>query len=244
MSGNVPPPMAPPPPPPPPEGWAPSKPTSGKAIAALICGLAGPVAAFFCPVFGIAVVVGLILGIIGIIETGNNGSRGGRGMAIAGTVLSALGIAGTIAVIVGFVAMANFDEQQQAVRRAERLTEDQELLTKRLQQYCEANGGSLGPGGPVLAVDFPDDDEWDPQPSNIPPEGRAVGGSVDKALELGHLVGENELRWSGRRGGRDWELVVTGQKSATLRARRGNGEIVREIEVRDAQRNIWVQTIP
>ena len=246
MSGTIPPPMAPPPPPPPmpPGGWAPPKPTSGKAVAALVCGLAGPVAAFFCPVFGIAVLVGLILGVIGIIETGKNGSRSGRGMAIAGTAVSALGIAGTIAIVTAFVALSNFEDREQDERREERIAEDQELLTSRLQEYCQANDGSLGPGGPVLAMDKPQRNEWDEAPQNMPHEGRPIGGTVTNRLELEHLVGENELRWSGRRGGRGWELVITGQKSATLQARRWDGEVVREIEIRDASRGMWVQTVP
>ncbi|MCB9936291.1 MAG: DUF4190 domain-containing protein, partial [Planctomycetes bacterium] len=74
-------PYIPPPPPPPPYGYyegAPSaKPTSGKAIASLICGLVGFLVICYVP--GIAALVGVVLGILAIIETGAEGKRSGRG---------------------------------------------------------------------------------------------------------------------------------------------------------------------
>ena len=96
----------------------------------------------------------------------------------------------------------------------------------------------------MLARDVAERNEWDQAGQNAPVEGRAIGGTVETALEISPLAGENELHWLRRRGGSGWELTVTGQKTATLRARRWDGEIVREIEVRDAQRGLWVQTVP
>lgn len=227
--------IPPPPPPPPPEGWAPAKPTSGKAIAALVCGLAGPVLAFFCPVFAVALLVGMVLGIIAIMETGKKGAYSGRGMAIAGVVLSVLGVFASVGVVVGFVALQNMEEQEQETRQAERIGADQELLIRRLQQYCQENNGSLGPGGPVLAAGGVT--SADNRPVEVTADGRVQG-----TLRIEHLAGADELEWPRRRGGTGWELVVTGQKTATLRARRWNGEVAREIEIRDAERGQWVQT--
>jgi prepilin-type processing-associated H-X9-DG protein len=59
---------------------------NGPAIASLILGIIGPCTA------GLASVPGLILGIIGIGKaTKSGGAVGGKGLAVAGTVLSALG---------------------------------------------------------------------------------------------------------------------------------------------------------
>lgn len=227
----------------PPGGFEPAKPTSGKAIAALICGLAGPIGAFLCAPLGVAVLVGVILGILAIIETGKNGSRSGRGLAITGTVLSTLGIVATIAAFVGFLALMRAGEEDDKERNTELISSDQQLILDRLKEYCVANGNSLGPGGPVLAHETPKKDQRYPTSGNEPAP-RPVGGTVEKALELEDLVGKGELEWSRRRGGSGWELVITGQKTATLRARHWNGEILREIEVRDAARGMWVQTVP
>ncbi|MBZ0135542.1 MAG: DUF4190 domain-containing protein [Planctomycetes bacterium] len=236
MTGPPPSYIPPPPPPPPPESWAPAKPTSGKAIAAMVCGLAGPLCALFCPPLGVAVIVGLIMGTLAIIETGKNGSRAGRGLAIAGTVLSALGIVATIAAFVGFMVLMRAGEEQQEENLAERMYADQDLLTMRLKQYCQENNGSLGPGGPILAKGVARQD-------NRPVESTA-DGKVHGTLQIDHLAGPDELKLSRRHGGTGWELVVTGQLTATLRARRWDGEILLELEVRDAARGLWVRTGP
>jgi len=55
-------------------------PTSGMAIASLVCSLAGIV---FC---GIPAVLGVIFGFVGLSQT-KGGDRSGRGMAIAGLVV-------------------------------------------------------------------------------------------------------------------------------------------------------------
>lgn len=81
---------------------APSR--SGKALAALITGIAGLVLCFlFVPAL-----VALILGILALREIGrSNGMKTGKGMAIAGVVLGALGVVAGgafIAVVVNEVA--------------------------------------------------------------------------------------------------------------------------------------------
>ena len=64
-----------------------SPPTSGLAIASLVCGVAG---FFFC---GIPAIAGLILGIVALSKIASSkGELGGKGLAIAGTVVSAVTI--------------------------------------------------------------------------------------------------------------------------------------------------------
>jgi prepilin-type processing-associated H-X9-DG protein len=61
--------------------------TSRMAIASLVCGIVGP-----CTV-GIASIAGIILGIVGLVKIGKSASvLRGRGLAIAGIVVSGLGI--------------------------------------------------------------------------------------------------------------------------------------------------------
>jgi hypothetical protein len=68
--------------PPPPSGSG-EKPTSGLAIASLVCGLAG---VLFC---GLPSIVGLILGIVAMKKISESQGRlGGHGLALAGTIVS------------------------------------------------------------------------------------------------------------------------------------------------------------
>ena len=226
----------------PPGGWAPPKPTSGKAIAALICGLVGFVV--FCYLPAIAALVGIVLGIIALLETGKEGTRCGRGMAIAGVIISALAVVANAGWIGFIVTMGRMGDEQRDERRAERVEQDQALILERIQEYCEANDGSLGPGGPVLAHKVADNGHTHPVAANSEPKKTPVGGKVTDKLELEHLVGDGELQWARRRGGSGWELVITGQKTATLRARRWDGEILREVEIMDAAKGRWRQTVP
>jgi len=63
------------------------KKTSGLAIASLVLGIVGP-----CTV-GLGSIIGLILGIVGLVKIGKSaGAKGGRGLAIAGIVVSAAGL--------------------------------------------------------------------------------------------------------------------------------------------------------
>ena len=70
------------------ESAAPSlKKTSGLAIASLVLGIVGP-----CTV-GLGSIIGIILGIVGLVKIGRSaGAKGGQGLAIAGIVVSGLGI--------------------------------------------------------------------------------------------------------------------------------------------------------
>lgn len=69
--------------------------TSGLAITALVLGIIAVVLSWVPVVNNFAAflaVIGLVFGIIGIIKTGAKGRRKGRGLAIAGTVLSIVAI--------------------------------------------------------------------------------------------------------------------------------------------------------
>ena len=222
MSGYGPPPMPPPPPPPfPVGGWQPPKPTSGKAIASLVCGLVA-FAGAFCYLPALAAPVGLILGLLGIIETGREGARSGRGMAIAGTVVSALAVLAIIGAIVAFVAFARVAEDQVHAGMAEELNAEQTELLDSLKKYYTANDGSLGPGGPILA-------------------NRVEPGAPDRvqgALTIDHLM-DSDRRGRGAR----WSLKVTGPASATLTCTR-RGELLREVQISDIGKDQWIQTYP
>jgi prepilin-type processing-associated H-X9-DG protein len=66
---------------------APAPKTSGLAIASLVLGIVGP-----CTV-GLGSIIGIILGIVGLVKIGKSaGAKGGRGLAIAGIVVSAAGL--------------------------------------------------------------------------------------------------------------------------------------------------------
>ena len=233
----------PPPPPPPPDGWQPARPTSGKAIASLVLGLVGIVGVFcYLPVVG--AFIGIFLGVAGIVESGKEGKRAGRGLAIAGTACCILAVIGTAAIISTQVLLLDRSGQESEQVRQARLAQDQELIVSRLQEYCVANEGSLGPGGPVLAQGNTT------YPAGTAPAGNAPVSSdlrVTGKLELSHLVAGNELKYggSGKRSGRgQWELIIKGQSSATIRARGWEGEILRELEIRDAAKGVAVQTVP
>jgi prepilin-type processing-associated H-X9-DG protein len=61
--------------------------TSGFAIASLVCGIVGP-----CTV-GLCSIIGVILGIVGLVKIGKDpAAKRGRGLAIAGIVVSGVGI--------------------------------------------------------------------------------------------------------------------------------------------------------
>ena len=110
-----PPPAAPgaPPPPPPPGYGAPAQPapygyqtqpvgqrTSGKAVAALVLGIAGWLVAPF-----ILSVLGIVFGALARKEIANNPALGGRGMANWGFWLSITGLAAWVVLIVVLVAV-------------------------------------------------------------------------------------------------------------------------------------------
>ncbi len=236
--------VPPPPPPPPPEGWQVARPTSGKAIASLICGGAGLVLGFACGIPGVAALVGVVLGIIAIIETGRNGTRSGRGLAIAGTVVSTLAIVTLVGVYATLFAFFGREMEEQESDRHERIDADVQLIVDRVQEYYEKNGGSLGPGGPVLALAPMQSETVVQRKSGEHTEADEIpntrDGKVVGALTIRHLVRQGELRYSPRLD--RWELTVTDRAKATIRATGWGGEVVREVNITDAGRGTYVQS--
>ena len=89
-------------PPPPPPPWGPSGGTNGLAVASLVLGAVGLVAC------GITAIPGLILGIIAINQIDNSPVRQeGKGLAIAGTIISALVI---VIMVIGFAFLLTLDD--------------------------------------------------------------------------------------------------------------------------------------
>jgi hypothetical protein len=213
-----------PPPPPPPSDWQAPRPTSGKAIASLICAAAGLLVCF------VVSIVGLILGIIGITETGKNGTRTGRVLAIAGTVLSVVTLAINLAVLILFFSFGAMAEQQQEEHFAKSLDEDVQLIVARVREYYRSNDNSLGPGGPVLARRSDDALEAT--------NGRNAPARVIGVLTIRQLVGDRELKWSVER----WDLTVTDRAKATVVARDWSGGVLREIHITDAGTGAFVES--
>lgn len=77
------------------------KPTSGLAIASLVCGLL-----YFC---GLGSLLAVIFGHIGLGQT-RRGDRTGGGLAIAGLVLGYLGLLGSVAM--GFALASNWSQYE------------------------------------------------------------------------------------------------------------------------------------
>ncbi|MFD7923448.1 DUF4190 domain-containing protein [Streptomyces sp. NPDC059740] len=82
---------------------------NGLAVASLVLGILALIS--FWTVFGGLVLglVGLVLGIVGI-RKARAGRAPHRGMAIAGTVLSALGLVGSAVILAAGVSLLNSDE--------------------------------------------------------------------------------------------------------------------------------------
>lgn len=237
-----PPPYPPPPPPPAAYGFydnAPvAKPTSGKAIASLICGLASVVGFAICVAPAVAAPVGIVLGVIALFETGRNGPRGGRGLAIAGVIVSSLATLLIVGAAGFFFFITKATESKfEATQRAS-LEQDQELLLQRLKQYYDANGNSLGPGGPVLAGGR----GFAPTPGegNAPPQDTRP--RVSGMLEVKHLADHGEIG-AGYGGADGWKLIINGRASATLRYTDWGGQVQREVEIRDVGKGDWFVTV-
>lgn len=76
--------------------FAPSKPSNGPGIASLILGILG-ILSFWIFIGGLLGLIGLILGIVGIRKAREIDN--GKGISIAGTILSALAIIGAILMV-------------------------------------------------------------------------------------------------------------------------------------------------
>jgi hypothetical protein len=136
-------------------------PTSGAAVASLVFGILA-----FCTL-GLTAILGIILGIIGLIRTGRRGGMRGRGMAIAGTLLSVLVLFLDLVVVsfmllvaqahdrarietsvsfgdrYGHVAARQVTPREAAAQSMINLT----CLADAAQKYAEENDGRLPPPG-------------------------------------------------------------------------------------------------
>lgn len=213
-----------------PEGFA-NKVTSGKAIASLVLGLGGLVGVL-CHVTAPAALVGLVLGGLGIRETGTDGTRKGRGMAIAGLILCCVSIAVYVATFSALFYFAQQQERAEQQREGLELEHDLKLISERLQQYYAANNNSLGPGGvpPVLAAARKEGGHT--EAGNSPELPGMNGGRVSGPLNIAHLVQGHELQ-SVRRLER-WQLHVTSPRSAVVIINQRRGGILAEAEFPDA----------
>ncbi|HZM29405.1 MAG TPA: DUF4190 domain-containing protein [Acidimicrobiales bacterium] len=89
-------------PPPPPPPWGPSGGTNGLAIASLVLALTG------LALCGIPAIAGLICGIIAINQINNSPVRQeGKGLAIAGTIISAVVV---VLMVIGFAFLLSVDD--------------------------------------------------------------------------------------------------------------------------------------
>jgi hypothetical protein len=196
------------------------------------------------PLGGIVGLVGLVLGIIGIAETGKNGSRKGRGLAIAGTSVAAVAVAGAVTLFVLFAALMQKGMEEATDSQRERIDADVQLIVDRVKEYHEKNGGSLGPGGPVLALAPMQSETVVPRRRGEHTEADQIpntrDGKVVGALTIRHLVRQGELKYASRLN--RWELTVTDRSKATIRATGWGDEVVREVNITDAGRGTYVQS--
>jgi hypothetical protein len=102
----------------PPPGWAPgypgaptfgaSKPSNGPAIASLILGIIGLLTFWFL-LGGVLGIIGFVLGIVGIRKARQIDN--GKGLAIAGTILSALAVMATVVIVLALGWLVNNSDE-------------------------------------------------------------------------------------------------------------------------------------
>jgi len=114
--------------------------TSGLAVASLVLGIVGP-----CTV-GLGSIIGLILGIVGLVKIGKSaGAMGGRGLAIAGIVVSGLGI--LLLPVIGMLAAILWPAVHNArdMARAASSANNVNQLCKAAHQYAASHRQQLPP---------------------------------------------------------------------------------------------------
>jgi hypothetical protein len=89
---------------------------------------------------------GVVLGALALRETGA-GKKAGRGLAMAGTIVNALGLLGSIAVFAAVMWLFSYSAEK--MEEATGVKEDAQLIIKRVGQY-ESLKGDLAPGGPKV----------------------------------------------------------------------------------------------
>jgi len=116
-----------------------ARPTSVMAILSLVFGIL-----FLC--LGPLGLLPLVLGIVAINKTGRNGTRGGMGLAIAGTSLGGVAILGTC--ISASIFIPAFSTARNAAYQLDSQINTREILLG-LEQYALANEG-----------EYPEADDW------------------------------------------------------------------------------------
>lgn len=127
--------------PPTPPGYtpqqAPGPKTSGLAVASLICGIAGVCT---CGIGGIA---GIVLGIMAMGRIKRSGGQlGGRGLAVAGLVVSIIAIIVGLAIIAGTGAAWFYAERRYDVMQ---FSTNVQVLCRSAVTYSAVNDGRLPP---------------------------------------------------------------------------------------------------
>ena len=173
--------------------------TSGVAIASLVCGIANPLLCVGAPVIA---PLGLVLGGVALKQTGTHGNRSGRGFAVAGVVLNALGLLIAAAVLFYGATLIYTANANEGVRQAGKIDEDFYFIEERLRAYWRANGDSFGPGGPKLAGEK---SRFARPSANAP--------KVAGTLQVSDLVAQDDLLHPLN----DFSLTATGPKSAVIR---------------------------
>ncbi len=132
--------------------------TSGMAIASLVLGIFGG-----C---GITAILGLILGFVARAKIRNSrGKLKGKGLALAGIIVSVLSIVGTV--VGGIVAIKTFTQAVAVVDGEERIGINLNSLVKGQKFYSHASNQV-----------FPDANDWPDQLAQY------MGGSVDEFVIL------------------------------------------------------------
>jgi len=122
--------------------YASSTPSSGLAVAALVCGILGLV---FCLPVGIA---GLVMGIIALVRTNREPEKyGGKGMAIGGIVTGAISPITFITVISLFISilLPSIEQAREFAMRALCEANMRSTVTA-LAIYADSNNGDFPPG--------------------------------------------------------------------------------------------------
>lgn len=114
-----------------------AKPTSVMAIISLVCAGLGLFTGF-------SVLPGAIFGVLALRETGPTGSKSGRGLAIAGTVVNSVFLAlGLLLVAIIFAGAASMSSQMEDMAN---VATDGSIITQRAQMYYIDKGDLAGGG--------------------------------------------------------------------------------------------------
>ena len=114
-------------------------PGKGLAVASLVCGIGG------LPTCGLSAVAGVILGIVALVKLGKAGATSGKGLAIAGVVVSGLGVLliPVMAMLVAITLPAFTSARDQARKMA--FMNNMNQLSVATMIYTTDQGGRLPP---------------------------------------------------------------------------------------------------